>query len=86
MPEWFDFYANRLDHFVSAFSSEKVNSLNLGQEISMSVQMPSDQFWLSMDINGVRWRMYHIPFLQKFHTKYDSASDLGYDTGLKSNI
>lgn len=83
MPEWFDLWSSRLDHFVSAFAEKKVDRLNLNKAIDISLHIPNDYFWLTTEINGVKWRIYHIPFLQKLDSKYDAAHEISYDSGLK---
>ncbi|XP_037954576.1 uncharacterized protein LOC119684578 [Teleopsis dalmanni] len=83
MPEWFNTYSTRLDHFISALSDRKVDSLNMNKEIHTSVNTPTDYFWLTVEVNGVNWRIYHIPFLQKIDSKYDTSHELFYDSGLK---
>ncbi|XP_036228844.2 vitellogenin-2 isoform X1 [Bactrocera oleae] len=83
MPAWFNLWSTRLDHFVSALSERKVDSLNLDEEIKFSLQAPNDHFWLTVEVNGVNWRIYHIPFLQKLDSKYDASHEISYDSGLK---
>ncbi|KAI8129767.1 Vitellogenin-1 [Lucilia cuprina] len=83
MPEWYDFWSSRLDHFVSSFSSEKVERLNMNKEIHVSINAPNDYFWLTVEVNGVRRRIYHIPFIQKLDSKYDASHEISYDSGVK---
>lgn len=83
MPEWFDFWSSRLDHFVSSFSSEKVERLNMNKEIHLSINSPNDYFWLTIEVNGVQRRIYHIPFIQKLDSKYDASHEILYDSGVK---
>lgn len=86
MPAWFNLWSTRLDHFVSALSERKVDSLNLDEEIKFSLQAPNDHFWLTVEVNGVNWRIYHIPFLQKLDSKYDASHEISYDSGLKREL
>ncbi|KAL9889825.1 vitellogenin-like lipoprotein [Glossina fuscipes fuscipes] len=83
MPEWFDYWSTRLDHFVSSFSPKKIERLNMSKEIHVSVNAPNDYFWLTVEINGVKKRIYHIPFLHKLDSKYDASHELSYDSGVK---
>lgn len=83
MPDWFDFWSARLDHFVSSFSTEKVERLNMNKEIHVSINAPNDYFWLTVEVNGVKRRIYHIPFIQKLDSKYDASHEISYDSGVK---
>lgn len=83
MPDWFKLWSNRLDHLVSAFSSKKVERLNLDKELDVSIKTPNDNFQLIIGINNVTWSTYDIPLLQKLDSKYDFSEELSYDTGLK---
>ncbi|SPP84272.1 uncharacterized protein LOC117585887 [Drosophila guanche] len=83
MPAWFELWSNRLDHLVSALSAHKVDSLHMSQEINITMHTPNDYFWLTVEVNGVNWRIYHIPFLYKLDSKFDASHELTYDSGLK---
>ncbi|XP_068157824.1 vitellogenin-5 [Drosophila tropicalis] len=83
MPAWFELWSTRLDHLVSAFSAHKVNSLHMSQEINITMHTPHDYFWINVEVNGVNWRIYHIPFLYKLDSKFDASHELTYDSGLK---
>ncbi|XP_030375006.1 uncharacterized protein LOC115624412 [Scaptodrosophila lebanonensis] len=83
MPAWFDLWSNRLDHLVSALSSHRVDSLQMSREININMQTQSDYFWLTIEVNGVQWRIYHIPFLYKLDSKFDASHELTYDSGYK---
>lgn len=85
MPEWFDGWLTRLDHFIASFSHEMVQSLNMTKEIHLSIDAPSKQFWLNMNVNGVQRRIYHIPFFQKLDSRYDASQEFSYDSGIKRN-
>ncbi|XP_055375125.1 uncharacterized protein LOC129607901 isoform X2 [Condylostylus longicornis] len=74
MPERFEFWANRLDHLVAALSEEKLNSLGLNKQLSVNVHIPKDQHWLTIDVNNVTSKIYHVPFLQMLY-------DLNYENG-----
>ncbi|XP_061389205.1 uncharacterized protein LOC133324377 [Musca vetustissima] len=83
MPDWFDLWSSRLDHFVSSFSHDKVERLNMSKEIHLSINLPNDHFWLTIEVNGVHRRIYHIPFIQKLDSKYDASHEILYDSGVK---
>lgn len=83
MPEWFELWSTRLDHLVSAFSANNIERLNINKEIDVSLHIPNDYFWFTVEVNGVNWRIYHIPFLQKLDSKYDASHEMSYDSGLK---
>ena len=86
MPDWFDFWSSRLDHFVSSFSTHKIERLNMNKEIHVSINAPNDYFWLTVEVNGVKRRIYHIPFIQKLDSKYDASHEISYDSGVKRKI
>ena len=86
MPDWFDFWSSRLDHFVSSFSTQKIERLNMNKEIHVSINAPNDYFWLTVEVNGVKRRIYHIPFIQKLDSKYDASHEISYDSGVKRKI
>ncbi|ALC45883.1 CG31150, partial [Drosophila busckii] len=83
MPAWFELWSTRVDHLVSSLSSHKVHSLHMNQELNISMQMPRDNFWINVEMNGVSWRIYHIPFLFRLDSTFDASNELSYDTGLK---
>lgn len=83
MPAWFDLWSTRLDHLVSALSANKVDSLHMSREINITMHTPHEHFWLTVEVNGVHWRIYHIPFLYKLDSKFDTSQELAYDSGLK---
>ncbi|KRG01396.1 uncharacterized protein LOC6573593 isoform X2 [Drosophila mojavensis] len=83
MPAWFELWSTRLDHLVSALSANRVDSLNMSKQINITMHTPHDHFWLTVEVNGVHWRIYHIPFLYKLDSKFDASHQLTYDSGLK---
>lgn len=86
MPDWFNLWVTRLEHFILAFSSERVESLNLEKEIQIAVQRPSNDHSFDIAINGIKWKLNHIPFIPRIDAKYDTTEQILYDIGLRSEF
>lgn len=88
MPPWYHEYAQRLEHFVSAFGSHSCRPLNLSASLTGRLDVRPDDLMMLLSLNHDTFTVPNVPryFKQLRDVKFDALPNYGLEYGVTSAL